>query len=376
MRLFDRAAVGMTALLGLTLAGNLVYLARQRRRTPPRWPRLSVVVPARNEEGNLPVLLASLAAQDYPDLEIVVYDDGSTDATPDVLAAAATADARLVALRGEGPPPGWTGKGHALHVAAGHATGERLLFLDADVRLKHPGALRSLVARHTALPPNSVLTGLGDLSESGGTLLVSLVAHSMLIGLPWWMPRSLRTRSLGALNGQVWLIDTALYRRHLPHEAMKAEVLEDVMIGRHLRAQGIVSVMAALKDDLAVRMYGSFGEAWDGFRKNAYFILGGTPASFAAVFGLYIGTFAAGPLRRPALWLPLVAMKETTDRLCGLPRGHGLLAPLSYVLSAAMAADSAHAHATGRVRWKGRRVAARHVAAGHDPSDAAHALPA
>ena len=76
MRLFDRAAVGMTALLGLTLAGNLVYLARQRRRTPPRWPRLSVVVPARNEEHNLPVLLASLAAQDYPDLEVVVYDGG------------------------------------------------------------------------------------------------------------------------------------------------------------------------------------------------------------------------------------------------------------------------------------------------------------
>ena len=80
MRLFDRAAVGVTALLGVTLAGNLVYLARQRRRTPPRWPRLSVVVPARNEAANLPVLLAGLAAQDYPDLDIVVYDDGSTDA--------------------------------------------------------------------------------------------------------------------------------------------------------------------------------------------------------------------------------------------------------------------------------------------------------
>ena len=368
MRLFDRAATGVYALLGLTLAGNLVYLARQRRRTPARWPRLSVVVPARNEAANLPVLLGGLLSQDYPDLEVLVYDDGSTDATPDVLAAHAH-DPRLVAMRGEGPPPGWMGKCHALARATDRATGERLLFLDADVRLKHPAALRRLVERHTALPETpeaSVLTGLGDLGESGGTLLVSLVANSMLIGLPWWMPRRLRTRGLGALNGQVWLIDAALYRRLRPHEAMRGEVLEDVQIGRYLRANGVVATMSALQGDLAVRMYESFGGAWDGFRKNAYLILGGTPATFAAIYTLYVATFVVGPIRRPALLVPLVAMKTITDRLCGLPLRHGLAAPLSYVLSAVMAADSAHAHATGRVRWKGRRVAARHIATGEE----------
>jgi glycosyltransferase involved in cell wall biosynthesis len=340
------------AWLVVTLAGNVVHMARQRRRAAT--PRVSVVVPARNEERHLPHLLDSVLAQQYADFEMIVYDDGSTDRTPGILAECR--DPRLVRLRGEGPPPGWLGKPHALHAATAHATGDVLLFLDADCALAHPDALRELVERHAALPAPAVLTGLTNLRPSGAWLLVSMAAHAILTGLPWFMPRRLHARSLGAVNGQAWMIGAGVYRRLDPHAAVRGDVLEDVKAGRHLRAHGVRAYLAPLAGLVHVRMYEDYAEAWRGFRKNAYLMLGGTPVSFAAMMLVYVGTYLVAPLMQPWLLVPLVVTKAITDRACGLPFWFGLTAPVSHVLAVALGVDSAHAHATGRVRWKERKV--------------------
>ena len=340
----------------VVLLTNLAYLWRQRPGPvgePP--PLVSVLIPARNEAANLPRLLASLWAQDYPAFEVVVYDDGSTDATPDVLAA--ETDPRLVRLRGEGPPAGWVGKVHALYQATRVATGARYLFLDADAELRHPGALRALVARHAGLPAPAVLTGMPRYNESGGLLLVSLVATSVAVGLPWALVPRVRLRPLAAMNGQCWLLGAADYHAHEPHLAHRNEVLEDVEIGRTLRAAGVVPYLARLHGDVSVRMYGSFGEAWAGFRKNAYLILGGHPASFALVWPFYVLALVVAPFVSPWLFASTVLLKVLADRAFGLPPWIGLVAPLSFGLGGAMALDSALAHARGRVEWKGRRVA-------------------
>src|SRR5690606_28279242 len=141
------------------------------------------LVPARNEEENLARLLPSLLAQDYPAYEVVVVDDASEDGTWAVLEA--HADPRLRAVRGEGPPPGWLGKPHALHVAAGRATGAVFLFLDADAELADAGALRRLVERFTALGRGAVMTGMPCYrGEAGGLLLTSMVPFAVLAALP------------------------------------------------------------------------------------------------------------------------------------------------------------------------------------------------
>src|SRR5690606_31674351 len=137
--------------------------------------------------------------------------------------------ARLRVLHGDGPPPGWVGKVHALYQATRHARGDVYLFLDADARLSDPGALARLAARFTALPPDSVMTGLTRL-VGGARLLVSLVPSAVLGQLPWALVRPVRAASLGALNGQCWMIDAAAYHRHEPHRHLPAEVLEDVLI--------------------------------------------------------------------------------------------------------------------------------------------------
>jgi glycosyltransferase involved in cell wall biosynthesis len=351
------AVAALHAGLLLTFAGNWLYLRRtsRPRREPQVWPSVTVLIPARNEERNLERLLPSLLAQDYPaDAQFVVYDDGSTDGTSDVIAR--HADERLLHLRGNGPAPGWVGKVHALYQATRHATGERYLFLDADTDLIGPHALRRVVAQHEALPQPAVLTGLTGLARGGGRVLVSLVPNAILVGLPWFLVPVFRMRALGALNGQMWLIRSDLYRQHEPHLNHKAEVLEDVQIGRSLRMAGVVPYMADVQASVDVYMYGSFGEAWAGFRKNAYLILGGTPLAFALLWPYFVLTFALAPLLGWPLILSTLLVKATTDGLCRFPLWMTLLAPVSYTLGAALQLDSALAHWRGRVSWKGRRV--------------------
>jgi cellulose synthase/poly-beta-1,6-N-acetylglucosamine synthase-like glycosyltransferase len=175
-------------LLFSVFVANMVYLWRGRKqKAPDVLSRLSVLIPARNEEANLQRLLPSLLRQDYPDFEVIVYDDGSEDGTWEVIHQAQ--DDRLRAMRGSGPPPGWVGKVHALYQATREASGDVYLFLDADAEFLHPSALCHLAAYHSALPEDSVMTGLTRLL-GGGKILVSLVQNAILTGLPWPLVQS------------------------------------------------------------------------------------------------------------------------------------------------------------------------------------------
>ena len=348
------------------LAANLWYLRRPGDEpTPATDPsRLSVLVPARNEERNLRRLLPSLLEQSHPRFEVVVYDDGSTDDTAEVLQSARAdfqdkGGAALRVLRGTGDPPvGWVGKTHALHQAAQEATGDVLLFLDADARLEDPGALARLAETFHRLPEDGdVLTGFPHL-RGAARLLVSIVPNAILTGLPWPLVR--RTPglpSLGALNGQCWIIGAEAYRRHQPHAAQKGEVLEDVEIGRFLKAEGHTPVMRDVTGEVSIFMYESAAEAWRGFRKNAYLLMGGTPLAAGLFVTFFLLTFVLAPLFAPWLGASVFALKAVTDWRSGQPAWVSLLAPLSFAGAVALQIDSALSHWRGSVEWKGRRVA-------------------
>jgi glycosyltransferase involved in cell wall biosynthesis len=348
--------VGVYAAMAVLAACNLLYL---RRRSTPRttagaaFPPLSVLVPARNEASNLARLMPSLLAQRYADLEIVVYDDGSTDQTSEVVRG--FGDERVRLLRGEGPPPGWVGKVYALYRAARDARGDVFLFLDADARLTHPDALRELMMLYQGLPAPRVLSGL-TLLRGGGALLVSLIPFSVLAFFPVFLAPLGRWSSLSLLNGQCWMIDRSLYMRLEPHEAVRGEVLEDVKIGRFLKARGAAPHVLDLRRWVEVYMYGDLAEAWRGFRKNAYLLLGGTPVRFVGLHLLYLLVIVVAPLT--SLWTlaAFIALKAMTDRFAGFPVWVSALAPVSTILGGLLQLDSAIAHWLGRVRWKGRVV--------------------
>lgn len=338
----------------LILITNLIYLRRRRRRTVPiTYPSVSILIPARNEEHNLRRLLPSLLIQHYPSFEIIVYDDGSEDRTWDVINE--FNDDRITALQGSSPPEGWVGKVHALYQATRKATGSVYLFLDADAVLHDEDALKRLTERYLTLPPATVMTGLVHL-RGGGPLLVSLVPNAMLLGLPWALVRPLPFTSLGALNGQCWMLDAGHYHRLEPHEQVKDEVLEDVVIGRLLKKNGIIPALVPVDNEVAVYMYRDHTDAWNGFRKNAYLIMGGTPLWFIVWAVFYFIVYVLAPFVWPGYLISLYLFKALTDRLTGFPLWTTLFAPLSYGLGMLLQFDSAYRHWTGRVSWKGRKV--------------------
>src|SRR5581483_1794541 len=184
-------------------------------------PLVSIVVPARNEAANVGRCLRSAFEQDYPALEIVAIDDNSTDETPAILAACAATDPRLAVL------PGWTGKNFALAQAAAHASGEWLLFLDADTWL-HPAAVRSAIAH--ALERRLGLLSLVTQQELGGfweRVLQPVVLLVIGLALPLRAISDPRRPSVASAKGKSRLGRRAALERVGGHVALRGAVGED-----------------------------------------------------------------------------------------------------------------------------------------------------
>jgi glycosyltransferase involved in cell wall biosynthesis len=370
------AGMLMVALLNLLTAPRL-----ERAGEPASRPTVSLLMPARDEAQNLRRTLPPLLAQDYPHLEILLLDDRSRDGTAEVaerIASSAPSDGAggsLRVLRGVEPPPGWVGKNWACHQLAEAAAGEILVFCDADVDAA-PAAVRRTVAmlqRHAAgavtAMPRQRLEGWAQAA------VVPVVAQlPVLAMLPLRLIPVVRAPSLSMANGQ-WLAFTrAAYDACGGHAAVRGEVLEDVALGRRVKASGHRLVACVAPALLGVRMYGSAREMREGFRKNLYPLLGGRRLPFA--FGLallafaWLGPFAAAATgRTPISLLPLALLLAM--RVAGtLLFRHGwrtvLLHPLGVLAAAALAVESWIRHERGTVTWRGRGVpTSRH---GLDPA--------
>lgn len=340
------------------LLSNLLYLRQGKRQASnavfnEAAPLVSILIPARNEANNLRRLIPSIINQTYPSLEIIVYDDASEDETWNVISS--FKDDRIISARGHGPPSGWVGKVHALYQATRLAKGEHYFFLDADAAFPDENAVSRIIAQFEGIPANSVLTGLPRY-QGGGMMLVSMLPYTVLSCLPWWLVRPLKVSSLGALNGQCWLIDASVYKQYEPHQHVANEVLEDVLIGRYLKSMGITPVLSDVRNELSVFMYESFADAWRGFRKNAYLLLGGRVLSFLIIFTGFFITHVWALMLNPWLLIPIYFNKVIADRTSGFSYLISLAAPLSYLLASTLAIDSAWHHLFGKVSWKGRIV--------------------
>jgi len=230
--------------------------------------KISVLIPARNEEHNIGNILSDLQRLEDPELEILVYDDLSTDKTPEIVKQLALQDTRIRLIPGEELPAGWLGKPYACHRLAKEALGAFFLFLDADVRISGD------IIRRLATLASEKRIGLLSvfprqiMVSPGEWCAVPLMHFILLTLLPLILVRKSSFSSLSAANGQFMLFCAATYQAYHPHEQMKAHKVEDIAIARWLKKSGVqVACFTGIKE-IQCRMYTGFREAVNGFTKN------------------------------------------------------------------------------------------------------------
>lgn len=237
---------------------------------------VSLLIPIRNEAHNLPRLLEKLKEIRYPYLEIIICDDHSDDATPEILAKQATKIPFLNYFRGDELLPGWGGKNYACYQLAKRARGDFFLFIDADVILQSDAiqhAVSLAIKKKTALLsvfPQQLIQSKGE------WLSVPLMNRILLSFLPLALVEWKLFPSLSAANGQFMLFRADDYCREQWHEKVKNQTVEDIQIARLIKQKGLNLSVKLGNSDIFCRMYRSRAEAISGFSRNIHQYFGGS----------------------------------------------------------------------------------------------------
>ncbi|MGD9648973.1 MAG: glycosyltransferase family 2 protein [Pirellulales bacterium] len=302
-------ALGFLAVL-LAAPPAAMFTANLRRyRTAPRLadnklarPAVSVIIPARNEEQSLPAALGAVLASRGVELEAIVVDDHSSDRTAAIARGFADRDSRVRLVTAPTLPSGWCGKQHACYVGASQASFERLLFVDADVRLASDALARmcaelqrSGAALLSGFPRQVTVTWLER-------LLLPLM-HFLLLGyLPLRRMRASTHPMYGAACGQLILVRRGAYQHVGGHAAVRSSLHDGLKLPRALRAAGLTTDLFDATDLASCRMYRSAGQVWRGLGKNATEGMA-APAAIVPWTVILLG----GQVLGPALLLVLLA---------------------------------------------------------------------
>ncbi len=243
-------------------------------------PKISVCIPARNEENNIGNLLESLAAQDYGHYEIIVLDDCSDDRTHEIVENFIRQNPNLCRIvKGLEKPENWLGKPWACQQLGKMADGEILLFLDADTILR-PNNLKKIVAalnNHqiqmlTVWPQQITITFWEKvIIPLVYYALVTLLPAIYVYRKPRWMPELIHNHFksvLAASCGQCIAIQKETWLHINGHESVKNKIVEDVEIAREVKRQGFKLRMFTGIGSIYCRMYRTENEIFEGFRKN------------------------------------------------------------------------------------------------------------
>jgi len=265
---------------------------------PSPVPFVSILIPARNEEDNIGPCIECLRKQDYPNYEIVVVDDNSTDRTAVIAKEIAASDSRVRVIDGAPLPSGWSGKAFACHQLAMAARGEWLLFVDADTRHK-PYMLRSVMALALEGKP-SLLCGFPrqiatTLSQK---VVIPVFYFLIMVWTPlWWLQRCDDSKPSVTI-GQFFLFRSDEYWRIGGHEAVRSRVTEDIWLGAQVCRNGGQIMVVDLSPVVSCQMYGSLRSMWQGFAKNIYSVAAFSPYALFSLMAIAYIFFLA-----PFYWL-------------------------------------------------------------------------
>jgi len=336
---------------------------------PQARPKVSLLVPARNEEKSILTCLASLIGQDYEPFEIIVLDDHSIDATAALTQEFAIRDPRVRCIAGRPLSVGWTGKNWACHQLQQAASGDILIFSGPDTFFS-PDAVSRTVGWIQKLDLQLFSAVPQQITVSWGEKLVVPVFDLLIYSfLPLWLTYRSRYPSLSAANDQ-WLAFTRSgYDQIGGHAAIRGQTGEGAAIARRAKSLGCKILTASGRDAVFGRMYHSFTEVWYGFSQNAFGLVNFQTLPYFAMMAILLLAFvlpyglAAYPLwTSPALvaialniLLRLIlAVKFKQPLLFGV-----LLHPLGALLTVAVALSSFYYYLIGNILWKERAVPLR-----------------
>jgi glycosyltransferase involved in cell wall biosynthesis len=333
---------------------------------------LSICIPARNEEENIAACVQAALASSWPNIEVLVVDDRSTDETSTQAKEAAQDDSRFRLIEGEEPAIGWAGKPWTCARAAKESKGSWLLFVDADVRLdKDAGAAAVLLAEERALDL---------LSFFGRWTLVGFWERCLIPAVGWFIRGSVHfddvnhpAKAEGFANGQFILMRRSSYMEMEGHAAVRNQVLEDVRLAQVVKRAGYRAEIRPAGWSFEVRLYRSLSEIVNGYTKNLYegmnrnlivgiaaalFIVFGSIFPFFGLIGGLISVVWGWTLLSPllVLWFLLVCalqiwFRQKIEWLDGRSGWYALTHPLANVLLVLILLRSTFGV---RVDWKGR----------------------
>ncbi len=324
--------------------------------------QVSVLIPARNEAGNIGTLLEKLLIQSEWIKEVLVLNDHSTDATEQVVNSFSERNTTVKLINGKELPQGWLGKNYACHQLSEAASGDYLLFLDADVQIEK-GAIAAGVERLEKYKLDLLSIFPDQIMHSFGEKLVVPLMHYLLLSLlPLKFVRTLGAPSLAAANGQYMLFRAATYKKNYFHEKVKNEVVEDVEIMKLVKTLLFKGEVLLGNRLINARMYQNGADAVNGFTKNLFSGFGksilGMNIYFALIFWLWPLVFVWGT---SCQWL-LSLLAIFGIRFCISLISHQsviqnfVLHTVQMYMYVWIGMRSMLFHKTGRVTWKGRSV--------------------
>ena len=236
---------------------------------PESWPKLSIIIPACNEEQHIEQAAKTILSQDYPNLEIVLVNDRSTDNTGDIINQLALNDDRITAVHIKTLPKNWLGKVNALSEGKKHVTGDWMLITDADIHYK-PGVLRKAVSYvldkkidHLALMPNVEMNSFGlEMAINTFGLVFLLTTRAAMIN----KPNSKHAIGVGAFN----LVKTEVFNKTPGFEWLRMEPVDDMGVGLMMSNVGAQTHFALADKDLSLGWYHSIAEMFKGLEKNLF----------------------------------------------------------------------------------------------------------
>ncbi|MBX3042185.1 MAG: glycosyltransferase [Candidatus Kapabacteria bacterium] len=353
-------------ILIFTAATNLFVGPFLRKKIEIRtFPMVSILVPARNEEKNIRRSIESIVNQDYPNYEIIILDDNSTDNTYKICLEYKNSD-NFRLLKGGDLLPGWLGKNNACRQLAENATGEILIFTDAD-NFHEKFAVSNTVAYMQKYNLGMLSAFPQQFTNSfWEKLIIPVIDLIIYSGLILWTTFLLPFKVFAAANGQ-WIAFTRLaYDKIGGHNAVKHHIVEDVALSRAAKDAGIKTLTTAGTGAVYGKMYSNFGEIWQGLSKNIYgltdfkaipffillsliFICGILP--YFLLFDNELRPFATIAVALNILWRIFLSIGFKHSVVIST-----ILHPLSLLMLISIGVNSFIASTFGTLKWKGRDI--------------------